>query len=334
VNALPDILAEDLGTVAPSVLRAAYHRLSVSYRSSQGSGVIASDVDALAYAAGRLPATLAVATRVLADLAEALPGLSPRSVLDLGAGPGTAGWAAAATFGSLQCVTFVERSREMIGLGERLARRSDRRVLREARWQQGDARRPATAASVVIASYVLGELPEKDRRGAVECWWAAAQECLVVVEPGTPQGWQRVLEARHTAEALGAHVAGPCPVAPGCALSESNWCHFATRVARTRLHRQIKSGGLGFEDEKYSYVTLTRTPVTASPRVAGVPAVHGGHVRVRICGGEGVAERVVSKRDGEAHKWARHARWGDRVPPFVDAQRTLQADDRPPGAPA
>jgi ribosomal protein RSM22 (predicted rRNA methylase) len=314
-----DALARDLDAASPAALRAAYQRLSGRYRSEPSAGVMFSDIDALAYAAARLPATLAVVTRVLADLRDSVPGLSPRSLLDLGAGPGTVGWAAAATFPSLERLVCVERSPEMLELGQRLARRSGWPVLEAARWEQGDARSPGATASVAVASYLLGELPEEDRCRTVESWWAAAQDCLVVVEPGTPQGWRRVLAARRTALALGAHAAAPCPAAPGCAAAEDNWCHFATRVARSRTHRQVKDGDLGFEDEKYSYVTLTRTPVTASARVAGPPTRHGGHVRLRVCGEQGVAEHVVSKRDAEAYRWARHARWGDSVPPAAAA---------------
>jgi ribosomal protein RSM22 (predicted rRNA methylase) len=103
-------------------------------------------------------------------------------------------------------------------------------------------------------------------------------------------------------------------LAPGCALAESNWCHFGSRVARTRLHRQVKGGELGFEDEKYSYVTLAREPVTASPRSPGTRPLRRARTAQDLRRG-GVAERIVSKRDDEAYKWVQHARWGDRVPP-------------------
>ena len=53
--------------------------------------MIYSQRDALAYAALRLPPTYAVLVRVLREVRTRLPGLSPKSVLDFGAGEGSKG---------------------------------------------------------------------------------------------------------------------------------------------------------------------------------------------------------------------------------------------------
>ena len=49
---------------------------------------------AVAYAVMRMPACYAATSRVLHELREARPHLQPVSMLDFGAGPGTATWAA------------------------------------------------------------------------------------------------------------------------------------------------------------------------------------------------------------------------------------------------
>ena len=44
-----------------------------------------------------------------------------------------------------------------------------------------------------------------------------------------------------------------------------DWCHFTQRLPRSRAHKQIKEADVPFEDEKFSYVALTRA------RSRGVP---------------------------------------------------------------
>src|SRR5436190_14932040 len=83
-----------------AVTRAA--SISKTYRDGGGSGAIRSETDALAYALARMPATYAAVTASLNALCEIRPDFAPASLLDVGAGPGTAAWAAAQAFPSLQ----------------------------------------------------------------------------------------------------------------------------------------------------------------------------------------------------------------------------------------
>src|SRR6185503_21172877 len=77
-------------------------KISTTYRAGGGSGTIKSDADALAYALARMPATYAAVAASLNALTEIAPDLAPETLLDVGAGPGTATWAAAEAFSSLQ----------------------------------------------------------------------------------------------------------------------------------------------------------------------------------------------------------------------------------------
>src|SRR6266404_1764831 len=82
--------------------------ISQTYRDGGGSGAIRSETDALAYALARMPATYAAVTASLNALREIRTDFSPKSLLDIGAGPGTASWAAAEAFSTLQHFTLLD----------------------------------------------------------------------------------------------------------------------------------------------------------------------------------------------------------------------------------
>jgi len=76
---------------------------SRNYRTGGGSHRIATADDVLAYAFTRLPATYAAAVAVFNAMHETLPTFWPRTQLDVGAGPGTAAFAAVRVFETLVC---------------------------------------------------------------------------------------------------------------------------------------------------------------------------------------------------------------------------------------
>src|ERR1700750_1303637 len=82
--------------------------ISQTYRAGGGSGTIKSEADALAYALARMPATSAAGAASLNPPPDIPPHFTPETLLDVGAGPGTASWAAAEAFGSLQSFTLLD----------------------------------------------------------------------------------------------------------------------------------------------------------------------------------------------------------------------------------
>src|ERR1700753_2635296 len=66
--------------------------ISKNYRDGGSSATIKSETDALAYALVRMPAPYAAVTASLNALPEGKPDFAPTSLLDVGAGPGTASW--------------------------------------------------------------------------------------------------------------------------------------------------------------------------------------------------------------------------------------------------
>ncbi|HEY5126899.1 MAG TPA: small ribosomal subunit Rsm22 family protein [Bradyrhizobium sp.] len=289
--------------------------ISKTYRDGGGSGAIRSEADALAYALARMPATYAAVTASLNALCQITPGFAPNSLLDVGAGPGTASWAAAEAFSSLQGFTLLDANHALRALALDLGHRSTR--LRGIKYQHGEARAAladAEPADLVVASYMIGEISDGARTALADLMWAKTRGTLLIVEPGTPAGYGRIIALRERLIADGAHVAAPCPHDGKCPLQAPDWCHFTQRLPRLRAHKQLKSAELPYEDEKFSYVALTRTPVAQHPaRVLAQPVVTKVEVTAKLCTPSGLAIAKVPRRAKEPYARARRWGWGDAV---------------------
>src|ERR1700760_2683547 len=193
LQAVLDRLTEGVSRNALSERAAAISR---AYRSGGNSaGTIQSRDDALAYAMARLPATYAATAAGLATLKEALPDFAPQTLLDVGAGPGTASWAALESFPGLTGVRLVDENPHLRQLALDFLAASGEETLHKAEYQKGTARQvlpAAEKADLVIASYFVGELADEQLLSAAEGLWSAANDTLVVVEPGTPAGFARI----------------------------------------------------------------------------------------------------------------------------------------------
>jgi ribosomal protein RSM22 (predicted rRNA methylase) len=175
-----------------------------------------------------------------------------------------------------------------------------------------DAGRATGSHDLVLAAYLLNELDETRTEELAAGLWARAADTVAVVEPGTPLGHRRVLTVRAAVLGAGGFTLAPCPHDRPCPLAEPDWCHFAVRLERGRAHRAVKAVSRGFEDEKLSYAVLTRTPVEpAAARIIRQPQPRSGHVRLELSARDGIRTAVVSKRDRDAYRRARKARWGD-----------------------
>lgn len=299
-------------------LSAAAGRLSQRYRGEVKDGRmhVTETADAAAYALVRMPATYAAVRTAMASVAESLPGFAPLQLLDIGSGPGTAAWAASDAWGSLESILAVEGSPAMAEMGRRFwATRARGPALS---WSGGGIEeflgRNTARHDLVTLAYVLNEL-EAEPAAVASRAWAATQDVLLIVEPGTPAGWKRILKARSALIEKGAHVIAPCPHAATCPLREPDWCHFSQRVPRSREHRLAKEAELGWEDEKYIYIAASRAAVPSpQARVLMPPRHASGRVWLKLCQPDGSsAERLVTKREGEAFRRARRLDWGDRA---------------------
>lgn len=309
-------IEQELASYSASQLAAVSAELSESYRaglSSRRGKHLRSKEDVSAYAAYRLPATFAAVYSVLTEVKERLPDWQPATCLDVGAGPGTAAWAATMIWQDLGRAILLEREQNMIELGKRLFAQSTSPTLHRAEWIKTDVVGAWSFGlqDLVIASYVLNELSEKKTREFAERLWESTSGVLVIVEPGTPVGFLRIREVREHLLSFGATTIAPCPHDGPCPLVEDDWCHFSQRVSRSRLHRHVKAGELSYEDEKYSYVCLSRQRGEGiAGRVLRHPQIRKGYIQLDLCTSEGISHTVVTRKDKESFRKAKDWKWG------------------------
>ena len=159
---LPEPLLEAIDDILdghrPGELALATRALSQRYRAGQPTGSRGTESsDALAYAAYRMPATYAAVHSALVEVRRRQPAFEPETMLDIGAGPGTASWAGTDVWQSLRDISAIEPSLPMAALGRRLARTSTVSALRNVRWieREGLSALRDCSADLVVAAYVL-----------------------------------------------------------------------------------------------------------------------------------------------------------------------------------
>lgn len=296
---LQERINQILETTAPAILRKARESLSASYREKNSSQSIFSEpAKRLAYLATRFPATYAAVQEVCKQLPKV------NTLLDLGAGPATATLALLDLFPQVTS-TLVEKSPDAIALGKQL--------LEGHTWICQDMKemKEFLAADLCILSYSLGEI--KPIGTFLERLWKGDIDTIAIIEPGTPAGYQTILEARDRFILLGAKILAPCPHAKQCPLKGNDWCHFTTRLERTKLHRLLKEGSLGYEDEKFSYLIVSKTKTHPNgSRILRHPFKGSGFVRLNLCTQEGTnVEKIISRKDKDFYRKSRDAKWGD-----------------------
>lgn len=258
-----------------------------------------------AYLVVRMPATSAVIRRVLKEVNEPIA-----SALDLGAGPGSAIEPLLERFPAIQKMTLMERDHTFIEMGKTLF------LQPEVAWVEADVHREQRFEphDLLLISYAFAEMSEAAIGRLVPLVWEASKKYLVIIEPGTPAGFARVKKIREQLISLGGQCIAPCPHSNRCPMQGSDWCHFSERIERSSLHRGVKLGTLGYEDEKFSYLIVAKTSAPShSMRILRPPLKRSGHISFSVCMDDGVKIKTISRKDKEKYVLAKKLDWGDSL---------------------
>jgi ribosomal protein RSM22 (predicted rRNA methylase) len=297
-------------------LTKAFERISDRYRKESGF-FLQTEEERWAYLFTRLPATFGVALKVFEELKRRQPDLKLQSLLDVGAGPGTGMWAAATVFeDTLNACTLLEKDHHFAAMGKQLAEQSSFLAVQKAQWKSVDMTRPLEVDlhDLTILSYSIGEVKEAFWKNLLEGLWSSTQKALVIIEPGTPSGYHRMMKIRDILLQLGGFLWAPCPHHQKCPIVEGDWCHFSARVSRTSLHRKLKSADLGYEDEKFCYLIFGKEPCAPyQARIIRHPMKHSGFVEVVLCQKDEIQKTIFSKKDKEKYRDIKKLNWGDVI---------------------
>lgn len=306
-------VSHEIQAFSTAELSASAQFLSSSYRSREHIQHTLSPLERAAYLAVRFPSTYSVACHVWQEVFARVGTTQCQTVLDVGAGPGTASLALLEQTDSVQA-TLLERDTGWKQTAQALALSLESKPAFVAGSIEG--RILTQRHDAVVACYALNELPSNTLASVAQHLWGLCAQVLVIIEPGTPLGFEVVRRVRDIVLGQGGHVIAPCTHDLPCPMQDRDWCHTALRVQRSELHRRIKGAALSFEDEKYSYVAMSRVPLGAHAfgRIVRKPIQAKGHVHLDICR-DGKIERVTySKRQKDLYAAAKDCAWGDLAP--------------------
>lgn len=286
--------------VSSKELKYSAEALMSAYRDRKRNG-FTSDLDRLAYLAMRLPATHAVIETVF----QKLDVCDISSITDVGAGPGTALFAAVSLGWSVESAHLIEQDRKMLAYAKSLLPERSFTSLCDSFLSMDSY----PEAELVVSAFALNEVGHKARMHTLDKLWRATRRFLVIVEPGTPENYREMMEIR---DHLLPHLVLPCPHHNRCPMIDDDWCHFRTRVIRSKLHRTLKSGVRGFEDEKFTYLVFSKQPLP-SPNAVVVrkPLLQKGVVHTTLCTREGLVSKSFAKSDREGFRKAKNLELGD-----------------------
>lgn len=299
------VIEERADAVGFPALKLAAAALSEAYRDGRPGALsrVSAAQRTAAYLVTRMPATYAAAFHVLKEVSSRI---EVKTILDVGAGTGAASLAATHFFPEAR-ITMLERDAAFAEVA--------RVFLPEAAMLNANAATldPIPPHDVILAVYSLGELD----RPLAQRLWHATRVALIVIEPGTPTGFALVRSIRDGLLSAGAHMLAPCPAQTPCPMVDPDWCHFAARVERSSLHRRLKEAQLNYEDEKFSYIALSRTPAALpEARIIRHPQHNPGLITLETCTPAGLQKLRITKRHKEGFRQARKSSWGEAFHPY------------------
>ncbi|XP_037313415.2 methyltransferase-like protein 17, mitochondrial [Pungitius pungitius] len=291
---------------------------------------------AVVYMAARLAGGYAAVRRAMNEIKKRDPSFAPKSLLDFGSGLGTVVWASHSCWGdTMREMVCVDSSGPMNVLAERLLKGDEERAephIKQVYFRQFLPVSPKVQFDLVAAAFTLSELLNaKDREEAVLTLWRKTGSYLVLVENGTKEGHEMLMEARDTVlkkweqtvhDSRPASVFAPCPhdlSCPKLALEPTTPCNF-----QQMFHPLPLPGHKERQTEKFSYLILTRAeapPVEADgvdwARLIAPVQRRTRHVHCRACCSDGQLQHLVvtaRKHSRDVYRCARSSDWGDQLP--------------------
>lgn len=288
-------------------------KLSERYLSSFSAGIplAKKERDVLSYTFMRMRATHA-ATSFALNKINKKEGIN--SILDVGCGTGAAMLAALELFSPLS-IDAVEVEKNMIKACKEIISCYDEKLLDKVNFINEDATKLNITCNydLIITSYFLNELKHNDRIKLAKNLFNHANKYFVIIEPGTPQNHKEMMEIKDVLLDCGATLVSPCKCDVCPLLKSGDWCHFITRINRTKLQREIKGGSLGYEDEKFTYLVFSKDKQDNAFEkiIIRKPMIFKGRVQFKSCTKSGINSEIITKSNKEVYKKIKELGVGD-----------------------
>jgi ribosomal protein RSM22 (predicted rRNA methylase) len=150
-------------------------------------------LESTAYTVGRMISSYSALVRILSEVKKRIPHYNPTSMLDFGTGPGTAIWASRYLW-PITHASAVDLSKSMLSIAANIASSV-------FKMDSFEIKRHLTLTNqtypLVVSSFALTELSSDSYRGQIiDALWKSCSDTLVLVDRGTPLGFEAIVKAR------------------------------------------------------------------------------------------------------------------------------------------
>lgn len=279
----------------------------------EGQTLLTKEKEALAYSIMRMPATFCAVTVALRNVLNIANSCKIHTVLDIGAGTGSATWAINELINPDE-ITCLEREEAMRKVAQRLMKHNTE--MGKVQWINEDITNAKTikGADLIVASYMINELKQEERKKVIKRLLELESKIILIIEPGTPEGFKNIKEIQKQALENGKYIIAPCTSQAHCKLPKDDWCHTTVRVERNKIHKILKSGDAPYEDEKFSYIAISKENLgTAKSRILRHPIIETGKITLKLCTNGDIEQKIITKKDKELFKQAKKKKCGDSI---------------------
>ncbi len=78
------------------------------------------------------------------------------------------------------------------------------------------------------------------------------------------------------------------------------------------MHKLLKEGEAPYEDEKFSYIAVSKMKTAKKDRILRHPKIENGRITLKLCTTEGdIEEKTITKKEKEKFKIAKKLNNGD-----------------------
>lgn len=314
---IPDLLEvgieNEIQGIKITELKELAQNLSNRYMNEKRAGqtLLSKEKEALAYSIMRMPATFCAVTTALRHTLTIAENVEIETVLDIGAGTGAATWAITELVNPKE-IMCLEREEAMRKVGQALMKQNAE--MQNIKWINEDitSANSIKGADLIVTSYMINELKLEERKSVIQKLLSLDSKIILIIEPGTPEGFKNIKEIQKIALENEAYVVAPCTHQKLCKLPEDDWCHSTVRVERNKIHKILKSADAPYEDEKFSYIAISKQYFsTVKSRVLRHPIIETGKITLKLCTNGNIEEKIITKKDKEQFKMAKKKKCGE-----------------------